>query len=81
MVRMQVQLTDEELKVLRRLSADTGKSLSELIRNGIDQYLADRCMSQAEDRVQRALRVAGMFSSGKTDVSANHDRYLAEAFE
>jgi hypothetical protein len=81
MVRTQVQLTESELKALRQLSASTGKSIAELVRNGVDEYLAGRRLSPAEDRVERAIGVAGMFSSGRTDVSVKHDRYLADAFD
>jgi hypothetical protein len=81
MTRTQIQLTEEELKALRRLSAVTSKSIAELIRNGIDQFLAGNRIAQAQDRVERAIRVAGMFSSGSPDASTDHDRYLAEAFE
>ena len=80
MIRTQVQLTEEQLKALRQISATTGKSTSELIRNGVDQYLAGRRVSKPEDRIERAIRVAGRFSSGVADVSAAHDRHLAEAF-
>ena len=39
---------------------------------------ASRDLSDDEKR-QRALDVAGRFSSGLNDVAAEHDRYLAEA--
>ena len=81
MVRTQVQFTGAELDSLRRLSVKTGKSIAELVRNGIDEYLARQRASATEDRVERALRVAGMFSSGRKDISAQHDRYLAESFD
>jgi hypothetical protein len=32
-------------------------------------------------KVERAVRLAGRFSSGKRDVSAAHDRFLSEAFD
>jgi predicted DNA-binding protein len=81
MIRTQVQLTEEQLNALRQISATTGRSTAELIRNGIDQYLAERRVAKAEDRIERAIRVAGKFASGGVGVSADHDRYLAEAFE
>jgi hypothetical protein len=81
MIRTQVQLTDAQMQALRRLSAETGKSAAELIRNGIDQYLAGRRGPTAEDRIERAIKVAGAFASGGGDGSSEHDRYLAEAFE
>ena len=80
MIRTQIQLTEDQLKALRHQSTITGRSIAELIRNGIDQYLAGRRVSKPEDRIERAIRVAGMFSSGVADVSVDHDRYLAEAF-
>jgi hypothetical protein len=45
-----------------------------LIREGVDRYLAGR-----EERIDRAICIAGTFSSGRTDVSAHHDKHLAEA--
>ena len=80
MVRTQVQLTDRQLETLRRDSAATGRSVADLIRQGVDQYLAGRSELGREERIERAIGVAGKFSSGRSDVSANHDRYLAEAF-
>jgi hypothetical protein len=80
MIRAQVRLTDTQLQALRRLSANTGKSIAELIRNGIDQYVAGRRIPTAEDRTARAIGVAGVFGSGMADVSAGHDRHLAEGF-
>jgi hypothetical protein len=80
MVRTQVQLTERQLKALRQLSAATGKSAAELIRNGIDQYLAGKQATDPEARIERAIGVAGKFASGASDVSAEHDRHLAEAF-
>jgi hypothetical protein len=80
MIRTQVQLTDGQLEALRNASAATGRSIADLIRQGVDQYLAGRSELGREERVERAIRVAGRFSSGRSDVSANHDRHLAEAF-
>jgi hypothetical protein len=81
MIRTQVQLTDRQLEALRQASAATGRSIADLIRQGVDQYLAGRSELGREERIERAIKVAGRFSSGRTDVSADHDRHLAEAFE
>jgi hypothetical protein len=80
MIRTQVQLTDRQLEALRQASAATGRSVADLIRQGVDQYLAGRSELGREERIERAIKVAGRFSSGRTDVSAHHDRHLAEAF-
>ena len=80
MTRTQVQLTDRQLEALRRESAATGRSVADLIRQGVDRYLAERSALSREERIERAIAVAGKFSSGRSDVSANHDRHLAETF-
>ena len=80
MTRTQVQLTDSQLKALRQAAIATGKSVAELIRLGVDRYLAGRSELGREERIERAIRVAGRFSSGLSDVSAKHDKHLADAF-
>jgi Ribbon-helix-helix protein, copG family len=80
MIRTQVQLTSVQLEALRRASAATGRSVADLIRQGVDQYLAGQSELGPEERIERAIGVAGRFSSGHADVSANHDKHLAEAF-
>jgi hypothetical protein len=80
MVRTQVQLTETQIKALRHRSAATGRSVADLIRQGVDQYLTGQSQLGREELVERAIRVAGRFSSGLTDVSATHDKHLAEAF-
>jgi predicted DNA-binding protein len=72
MTRTQVQLTDHQLQALRQASASTGRSIADLIREAVDQYMAGQ--------IERAIRVTGTFSSGRTDVSANHDQHLTVAF-
>ena len=80
MVRTQVQLTETQIHALRELSASTGKSLADLVRQGVDLYLSTRHGVSREEQIRRALEAAGCFASGSTDVSAEHDRYVADAF-
>ncbi len=80
MVRTQIQLTENQLDGLRRLSSQSGRSMSDLIREGVDAILAGRRQPSRQQRVERALRAAGRFRSGSRDVSRKHDRYLGEAF-
>ena len=75
-----MQLTDRQLEALRQAASATGRSVADLIRQGVDQYLAGRSDLGRKERMERAIAVAGTFSSSHSDVSANHDRYLAEAF-
>jgi len=80
MVRTQVQLTDDQITALRQLSASTGRSIADLVRQGVDAYLKQIVPGRPAALVERALRVAGQFSSGCSDISVHHDRYLTEAF-
>ena len=72
MRRIEVRFTDRQIQALRRQSIATGESVAELVRRAVDQYL--------QERTERAIRAAGRFSSGLSDVSVMHDKYLAEAF-
>jgi len=80
MTRTQVQLTERQLEALRRDSAATGRSVADLVRQGVDQYLAGRSELGRDVRIEGAIGVAGRFSSGRSDLSANHDKHLTEAF-
>jgi hypothetical protein len=80
MVRTQVQLTEEQLRLLRQLSAVTGRSIADLVRQSLALYLAQHQRSSREELVARALRLVGKFSSNRSDISVEHDRYLNEAF-
>lgn len=80
MIRTQVQLTEIQIESLRQLSSQSGRSMADLIREGVDAILAARRRPSREQRVERALRAAGRFRSGSTDISREHDRYLTEAF-
>lgn len=80
MVRTQVQLTEEQMKALRQVSSATGQSIADLVRQGVDRLLAAQSGINREERIQRAMRVAGKFKSGSSDVSSQHDRYLTEAY-
>ena len=74
MAKMQVRLPQEDLTALRRLAAEKGVSVSELVRRGAKQLLA------REELWERASKVAGKFHSGKSDIGQRHDDYLAEDF-
>ena len=77
MIRTQIQLTDEQARELKSLSARTGLSIAELVRRGLAPLL--RGVAAADDeRLTRALAVVGRFRSGQSDIAAEHDRYLAD---
>ncbi len=80
MIRTQVQLTDGQMSALRRLAQEEGRSIADIVREGVEIYLRSQHRQTREERIQRALQVVGKFASGCSDVSADHDRHLAEAF-
>jgi hypothetical protein len=80
MVRTQIQLTEEQAATLRSLAAARHVSMAELIRMSIDGFVDRQALSAREDVVARAKAAVGRFSSGLANVSAEHDRYLADAF-
>lgn len=80
MVRTQVQLTKEQQAALRKLSASTGRSMADLVRDGIERLLSTQFRVDRQALIERALRVSGRFSSGTPDGSAQHDHHLAEAY-
>ena len=80
MVRTQVQLAEEQVAALRRISAETGRSMADLVREGVKLYLEAHKRPSREELVRRALSIVGKYSSGPGDVSVNHDEYLADIY-
>ena len=80
MVRTQIQLTEEQSKALKKLSAQRDISVAELIRQGVDHYLRSCGTISQTERRQRAIKAAGQFRSGQEDLSEKHDVYLAEVY-
>jgi hypothetical protein len=78
MIRMQVQLTEEQLEKVRRVAEREETSVSDVVRKAVDA-LAAAAATPAELRA-RALAATGRFGSGDRDGAANHDRHLAAAF-
>ena len=81
MVRTQVQLTEEQAKVLHEMSAARQVSIAELIRNSVDDFVLREAGTSRAGKVARAKSVVGQFASGCEDISRDHDRFLAEAFQ
>ena len=80
-VRTQIQLTSEQSRLLKEMAAETGASVAELIRNGVETVLAKRRGPDKEAIRQRAIAALGKFHSGVSDLSTNLDAYFAEAIE
>ena len=80
MVRTQVQLREEQVRALKKLASARGVSMAELIRQSVDALIRSSKGVDEAERRRRAIAAAGRFRSGASDVSSEHDRYLAEAF-
>ena len=76
MIRTQIQLEEEQMQWLKKEANARGKSVSQLIREGIAIFQARE--SQIHDmKKERALMAVGRFASDLSDVSERHDEYLA----
>jgi len=81
MIRTQVQLREEQMDALRERASEGRVSIAELIRQAVDMLLESAGTIDDAERRQRAIAAAGRYHSDVTDGSANHDRYLVEAYE
>jgi hypothetical protein len=80
MIRTQIQLTEEQAKILKKIANKKNVSLAELIRQGVNTLMRSSGEITIEERKRRAIIAAGRFHSGKKDISTKHDEYLTEAF-
>lgn len=80
MIRTQIQLTQEQYRALKRQAAEKHVSLAEVIRRAVSAMPADAQHATSEERRRRALKAAGRYGSGRSDVSARHDDYLADTY-
>jgi hypothetical protein len=80
MIRTQIQLTQEQLEVLRAKAVRLNLSVAELVRRAVDAYVAAEIAPSLEERRRRAREAAGRFGSGKTNIGRRHDDYLAETY-
>jgi Ribbon-helix-helix protein, copG family len=81
MVRTQIQLTEEQAAKLKELSSSRHVSIAEIIRQAVDLAVKSSGGDSVDRQRERAAEAAGKFHSGVKDLSAQHDRYLAEAFK
>ncbi len=80
MIRTQIQLTEKQSRTLKTMAMERGVSVAELIRQSVDNFIRSANQPTLDERRQRALSVVGIAASGETDLSTNHDYYLAEAY-
>jgi len=79
MIRTQIQLTEEQAARLKEMAHNRIESVSALIREALDTFLA----GNASDRnalFRHALTVVGKYKAVADDISLDHDSYLEEDF-
>jgi len=91
MIRTMVQLTEEQMKVLKELAKARKTSVAKLVRESVAQYVA--VTNKDADREEKRRRLLEFLDyidahpdefrdiEGKTDVSVNHDEYFVQAIE
>jgi len=80
MVRTQIQLTEEQMKAIKRIATARHLSVAELIRRAVDLVIKSSMTVEPEERQKRALEIVGKFRSGRRDTSKKHDAYLAQNY-
>ena len=82
MIRTQIQLTEKQSRRIRALAREKGVSLAEAIRRCIDESLVDGARERTT-LFEHAEQVVGAFKdrSKASDLSSQHDRHLAKAYE
>ena len=80
MIRTQIQLTEEQARRLREEARRERRSIADLVRESVTEYLAKRPGVSREELERRARSLAGSFRSGEADLAEHHDRHLDEAF-
>lgn len=80
-IRTQVQLTEEQARALKARARDEERSMADLVRESVSEYLARRPTQDRSDLLGRAHALTGQFHSGYPDVAENHDRHLDEAYD
>ena len=81
MIRTQIQLTEEQARALRKRAVDEGRSMADLVRDGVDRLLVDRGVQDKEAAKRRSIDALGRFRSGMTDLGSAHDRHLGDAID
>jgi glycerol dehydrogenase-like iron-containing ADH family enzyme len=80
MIRTQIQLTEKQAEAIRKIAKSRHLSVAELIRQAVDNLIRSTVLVDIEERRKRAIEAAGRFSSGLSNLSTEHDKYLEEAF-
>ena len=81
MIRTQIQLTEAQAEALRQRAAAEGRSMADLVRDGVDRLLADLTQKDEDALKRRSIAALGLFHSGVTDLGSAHDDHFGRALE
>lgn len=75
-MRIQIQLTASQARALKKRARLEQRSVADLVRTSVNEYLARQSARDRRDLVRRARERVGRYHSKRPDLAANHDRYL-----
>lgn len=79
MQRIQVQLTEEQVRNLKWLAHEKGVSMAEILRRGADEMI--RTNAPTRDEIwDRAMAAVGCVRGDGAPVAENHDDYLDDIY-
>ena len=81
MIRMQIQLTEAQARALKTQARREARSMSDLVRESVSDYVARHGAIDRTDLLRRARALPGRFRSGCKDLAEHHDSYVDEAFD
>ena len=81
MIRTQIQLTTSQAKALKERARLEERSVADLVRVSVSEYLSRHPARDRNDLVRRARELVGRYRSKHPELAENHDRYLADAYD
>ena len=81
MIRTQIQLTEEQARALKAQARLEDRSMAELVRECVAEYLARQSTPDVRELARRARGLKGRFRSGTPDLAEAHDRHLDDVFD
>ena len=78
---MQIQLTEGQAKALKERARLEDRSVADLVRTSVVEYMARQPGRDRGELVRRARDIVGRYHSNCPDLAENHDDYLADAFD
>ena len=79
MIRTQIQLDEATYKQIKRIAYEQNKSVSQVVREKLDEAL-NKPKGKKKKLTMADFPWVGKYHSKETDISVNHDKYLAEDF-